>query len=93
MQFPAVQLLLARAQAIDPTFTLTEDTLLPLATLCVALDGLPLALELAAARLRDHDPANLVQQLLMLRGNNQLSSTWLQQTRRRCSFCWRGRRP
>jgi predicted ATPase/transcriptional regulator with XRE-family HTH domain len=78
----AMQLLLARAQAIDPTFALNDDNLLPLATLCAALDGLPLALELAAARLRDHEPANLVQQLLMLRGNNQLASTWLQQTRR-----------
>lgn len=78
----AIQLLLARAQAIDPTFTLSDDNLLPLATLCAALDGLPLALELAAARLRDHDPANLVQQLLRLRGHNQLSSSWLHQTRR-----------
>ncbi|MFZ1397043.1 MAG: tetratricopeptide repeat protein [Candidatus Promineifilaceae bacterium] len=78
----AMQLLLARAQAIDPTFALSDVNLLPLATLCAALDGLPLALELAAARLRDHEPANLVQQLLMLRGNNQLASTWLQQTRR-----------
>lgn len=78
----AMQLLLARAQAINPGFTLSADNLLPLATLCAALDGLPLALELAAARLRNHDPANLVQQLLMLRGNNQLASTWLQQTRR-----------
>ncbi len=78
----AMQLLVARAQAIDPAFALNDDNLLPLATLCAALDGLPLALELAAARLRDHDPANLVQQLLMLRGHNQLSSTWLQQTRR-----------
>jgi len=78
----AMQLLLARAQAIDPAFALRDDNLLPLATLCAALDGLPLALELAAARLRDHDPASLVQQLLALRGHNQLSSTWLQQTRR-----------
>ncbi len=78
----AMQLLLARAQAIAPAFALNDDNLLPLATLCAALDGLPLALELAAARLRDHDPANLVQQLLILRGHNQLSSTWLQQTRR-----------
>ncbi len=78
----AMQLLLARAQAIDPTFTLSDDNLLPRATLCVALDGLPLALELAAARLRDQDPASLTQQLLSLRGHNQLSSTWLQQTRR-----------
>ncbi|MBK7896005.1 MAG: hypothetical protein IPJ90_14255 [Anaerolineaceae bacterium] len=74
--------MLARAQAIDPTFALSDVNLLPLATLCAALDGLPLALELAAARLRDHEPANLVQQLLVLRGNNQLASTWLQQTRR-----------
>ena len=78
----AMQLLLARAQAIDPAFALTDDNLLPLATLCAALDGLPLALELAAAHLRDHDPASVTQQLLALRGRNQLSSTWLQQTRR-----------
>lgn len=78
----AMQLLLARTQAIDPTFALSDDNLLPLATLCAALDGLPLALELAAARLRDHDPASLTQQLFTLRGHNQLSSTWLQQTRR-----------
>jgi predicted ATPase/DNA-binding XRE family transcriptional regulator len=81
-QFPAMQLLLARAQASNPTFAITDDNLLPLATLCVALDGLPLALELAAVRLRDLSPALLVQQLLTLRGHGQLSSTWLQQTRR-----------
>lgn len=79
---PAMQLLLARARAADPTFALTSDNLLPLATLCVALDGLPLALELAAVRLRELPPQALVQQLLALRGHGQLSSTWLQQTRR-----------
>jgi predicted ATPase/transcriptional regulator with XRE-family HTH domain len=80
--YPSLQLLLARARAVDPGFTLTEDNLLPLASLCVALDGLPLALELAAVRLRDLSPGELVQQLLALRGHAQLSSTWLQQTRR-----------
>ncbi|NJN55717.1 MAG: hypothetical protein HC804_13805, partial [Anaerolineae bacterium] len=79
-QLPAMQLLLARVQAADPTFQLTAVNSLPLATLCVALDGLPLALELAAVRLRDLPPDLLVQQLLTLRGNGHLSSTWLQQT-------------
>lgn len=79
---PSLQLLLARAQAGDPTFRLTDDNILPLATLCVALDGLPLALELAAVRLREMPPHGLVQELLALRGRAQLSSTWLGQTRR-----------
>ncbi len=81
-QLPAMQLLLARVRATEPAFEITADNILPLATLCVALDGLPLALELAAVRLRDMDPHTLVQQLLTLRGNDCLSSTWLQQTKR-----------
>ncbi|MBP6789462.1 MAG: helix-turn-helix domain-containing protein, partial [Candidatus Promineofilum sp.] len=81
-QLPALQLLAARATATDPDFALTDDNLLPLASLCVALDGLPLALELAAVRLRELSPQELVQQLLALRGHAQLSSTWLGQTRR-----------
>lgn len=81
-QSPAMQLLIARGRAMDPDFGLTADNLLPLATLCAALDGLPLALELAAVRLRDLPPAELAQQLLAARGPGQLSSTWLQQTRR-----------
>ncbi|HSN75115.1 MAG TPA: tetratricopeptide repeat protein [Anaerolineae bacterium] len=79
---PAMQLLLARVRAADPAFALADDNLLPLATLCVALDGLPLALELAAVRLRELPPQVVAQQLLALRGHGQLSSTWLQQTRR-----------
>lgn len=81
-QTPAMQLLLARVRAADPAFALADDNLLPLATLCVALDGLPLALELAAVRLRELPPQVVAQQLLALRGLGQLSSTWLQQTRR-----------
>jgi predicted ATPase/transcriptional regulator with XRE-family HTH domain/Tfp pilus assembly protein PilF len=82
---PSMQLLLARVRATEPTFCLTAENILPLATLCVALDGLPLALELAAVRLRDMDPHAMVQQLLTLRGNACLSSTWLQQTKRNIS--------
>ncbi len=81
-QSPALQLLLARVRAADPGFVLDQENLLPLATLCVALDGLPLALELAAVRLRELAPAEMAQQLLALRGNAQLSSTWLSQSKR-----------
>ncbi len=81
-QSPALQLLLARVRAADPAFKLNGDNLLPLATLCVALDGLPLALELAAVRLGELPPHAAVQQLLALRGHGQLSSTWLQQSKR-----------
>ena len=81
-QSPAMQLLLQRAQAAAPDFNLQPDNLLPMATLCVALDGLPLALELAAVRLRDLSPELLAQQLILRRGPAQLSSTWLQQSKR-----------
>jgi predicted ATPase/DNA-binding CsgD family transcriptional regulator len=51
-QYDAVNLFLERAVSAVPEFRLTEDNHALVATLCRALDGLPLALELAAVRLR-----------------------------------------
>ncbi len=62
-QVEAVQLFLLRAQATDPTFQLTDDNLATVVTICQRLDGLPLALELAAARLSAYSPALLLERL------------------------------
>jgi non-specific serine/threonine protein kinase len=49
---PAVRLFTERARAVDPRFSATNDSLHDVAEICRSLDGLPLAIELAAARVR-----------------------------------------
>jgi non-specific serine/threonine protein kinase len=63
MRYPAVALFVQRARAADPRFRLGADNAGAVVEVCRRLDGLPLALELAAARLRDLSPAALLEKL------------------------------
>lgn len=60
---PAVRLFLERARAGMPAFELTEENARPIAELCVHLDGLPLAIKLAAARLQLLSPQMMLERL------------------------------
>jgi predicted ATPase/DNA-binding CsgD family transcriptional regulator len=64
----AVQLFLQRARAVDPSLTLTDANAATIAEICLQLDGLPLALELAAARGKLLSP-----QAMLARLTNRLS--------------------
>jgi predicted ATPase/DNA-binding CsgD family transcriptional regulator/transcriptional regulator with XRE-family HTH domain len=62
-RYPAVQLFVERAQAVVPGFHLTSETAPAVTQVCARLDGIPLALELAAARLRALALEQLVERL------------------------------
>jgi predicted ATPase/DNA-binding SARP family transcriptional activator len=61
--YAAVRLLADRAAAVRPGFTVNESNADDVARICRALDGMPLAIELAAARLRTLSAAQLAERL------------------------------
>ncbi|MBE3015440.1 winged helix-turn-helix domain-containing protein [Microbispora sp. NEAU-D428] len=62
-EYPAVRLLVDRARAVSPGFALDEHTTPHVVTICRRLDGMPLAIELAAARIRALGPERLAARL------------------------------
>jgi non-specific serine/threonine protein kinase len=61
--WPAVGLFVERARAVQPAFRLTPDNVAAVLGICQRLDGLPLALELAAARIAVLSPSALLVRL------------------------------
>ncbi|WP_040701653.1 protein kinase domain-containing protein [Nocardia vinacea] len=86
-RYDAVTLFVERAAAAVPGFALTEDNVAAVTEICRQLDGLPLAIELAAARLRALSPEQILARLtdryaLLTRGSRSAPSR--QQTLRLC---------
>jgi predicted ATPase len=87
---PSVALFVQRAAKVKTGFALTEGNAAPIAEICRRLDGLPLALELAAARVRILDPEALLQRLdhaldLLTSGDRDLP---LRQRTLRAAISW-----
>lgn len=76
-QLPSISLFAQRAQTTRGKFQLTEENILYVAKICTKLDGLPLAIELAAARMKIFSPEALLDRLSkkldVLKGGKQFS--------------------
>jgi predicted ATPase/transcriptional regulator with XRE-family HTH domain len=63
LQCEAIQLFIERTRAVKPDYLFTDESLSIVAQICQRLDGLPLAIELAAARIRLFSPAGILARL------------------------------
>jgi predicted ATPase/DNA-binding SARP family transcriptional activator len=61
--YPSIQLFVDRARAVRPDFAVIDKNRQSIAEICRRLDGMPLAIELAAARLRALTPPQIVERL------------------------------
>lgn len=61
--FAAIELFKQRAQSVQPEFAITDENAKAVAAICYRLDGLPLAIELAAARLKIFSPQTILTRL------------------------------
>ena len=85
LEFAAIQLFVQRAQAVQPDFQLTPENTDAVLEICGRLDGLPLAIELAAARVKMLTPQAMLSQFdrrldWLARGSRD-SQTWRQTMR------------
>ncbi|MDQ3929260.1 MAG: tetratricopeptide repeat protein, partial [Chloroflexota bacterium] len=62
-EYASVALFVERAQAANPDFELTPDNAQAVAEICARLEGLPLAIELAAARIKTFSPHAMLERL------------------------------
>lgn len=61
--FPSIDLFVERARSVNPEFKLDEKNAVHIAEICDRLDGLPLAIELAAARIRSMSLDSMLKQI------------------------------
>jgi predicted ATPase len=62
-KYPAIELFVERARSVNPGFALTSENAAAVTEVCKRMDGLPLAIELAAARIRILTPEALLDRL------------------------------
>ena len=80
----AIQLFVERARAVRPGFRLTDDNAAPVAEICRRLDGLPLGIELATARINLFAPETLRDRLASRLGTLDRGPRTCRPDSRRC---------